>query len=200
MKRLLIVPIALMLIVSAAAQEPQKSSAPFGFTPGMSKAETIKLIGDSHVKLEDKEGAVLLDTAPLANSTFEDYALLFSAQAGLAKVAAFATVKSNQSGEQVRETFNRIESSLVNKYGKPDKHFDFVHSGALFHEDNEFMYSLLKGERSLTSYWKPRDSTTIMLNVDGHSSSEARIQVTYEFQPEHDAWVAEQKTREQATY
>jgi hypothetical protein len=173
---------------------------PFGFKAGMSREAIIAAVGKENVK-EMEPMTLTLQKAPKPNSDFDLYTVIVSPSAGLAKVIAGSTINANQSGEQVREKFSTIKASLTAKYGKPDDEFDFVHTGALFEEDNEFMMSLVEGERTLAATWTSlHNGTEIMLKVDGLTMNSALVEVIYEFNPEFDTAMHEIETAKQASY
>jgi hypothetical protein len=188
--------------VPAAVSKPSQISrpTPFGFKPGMTREQIVAAVGTSHVLL-DRGTALSLNTAPTPNSNFERYVVLVSTSvAGLGKVEAIVTVPANRSGEQVIEKYSGIKAALTEKYGKPERDFNFVHAGALFSEPSEFMMSLLKGERSLASSWHLDDGTLIFLRAEGADSQSASVKLGYEFHPEFDAYEKEKGKEEQSTY
>lgn len=118
-----------------------------------------------------------------------------SSKSGLAKFGAGSSFESNRSGQQVRENFQKVESLLIKKYGKPTDHHDYVRYGAIFKEDDEFMAALLQGERELRSFWKLGDGTILLLETKARDSTTAMIGMTYEFHPEFDDFKEENKPK-----
>jgi hypothetical protein len=179
---------------AAVVSKPSQISrpTPFGFKPGMTKEQIMAAVGSSHV-LVDNRNALALGAAPNPNGNFERYIVLFS-PSGLGKVDGIVTVSANRSGEQVIEKYSEIKAALTQKYGKPEKDYNFVHAGALFSEPNEFMMSLLQGERTLACHWSLDDRTSIFLQAEGFNSQSAHITLSYEFHPEFDTYEKEKES------
>ena len=190
----------------ASATEPHASAQninrpnPFGFKPGMTKDAILTAVGGKTHLLDVAGNIITLNNAPKPNPEFNGYMLAISSSAGLGKVLVWSDVESNRSGEQVRDRFSTIRAALVTKYGKPGGDYDFVHAGALFREDDEFMMSLLQGERDLVSFWTLADGTFIFLKAVGKDTQKASIQLSYEFHPEFDSFSKVEDAAKQATY
>lgn len=188
--------VALLLLASAAF--PQSRPTPFGFHVGMTKAEVVAAVGEKNVRQETTDPTFFwLKSAPTPSREFNEYTVLISPKLGVYTVSAMVDVTTNRSGEQVREKYADIKNLLVARYGKPTNDFDFVHPGALFREDTEFMMSLKQKERSLVAAWVLPDKTNISLEAIGLSIDKASILLIYQFEPEFSAAKAEKDKREQ---
>jgi hypothetical protein len=165
----------------------QQRTAPFGLHPGMTVDQIKTAVGEQNVSpIPNSKGVYLLSSVPEKAEFFDNFFVAVSSKRGLAKLGAGFSFKSNRSGQQVRENFQKVESLLIGKYGKPTDHHDYVHAGAIFREDDEFMAALLQGERELRSFWKLDDGTLLLLEAKAHDSTTALISLTYEFHPEFD--------------
>jgi hypothetical protein len=204
----IIISVVLLFSISALAQTNSDRPNPFGFRPGMTEAEIVSAVGKSaiEIKTENPE-MMILKTAPKPNDEFSRYTVIISSSRGLGKVLASSSVDSNRSGEQVRDKFKTIKAALIAKYGPPSDDYDFVHQGALWAEDNEFMKALAEGERTLACLWRleltvlhQQRSTDIALAALGVDSNTASVILTYEFQPEFDAVKKERDAAKNGTY
>lgn len=154
-----------LLMPIAPVEEPQKSSAkeavapeiakvvePFGFRKGMSKKDVVTLIGAANVK-EDKDDHLVLATAPRPNPVFEEYLLVISPAEGVLKVVGLGkTVETGDSGMELRSTFNGVLDGVTQKYGKPNKIYDFC-NGTGCDDHAYWMLSLREKNRVLAGFW-----------------------------------------------
>jgi hypothetical protein len=190
--------IAAFLLLFVSLGFTQNRPTPFGFHAGWSHDEVVSAVGKSHVKKE-KDSLVLFDAAPGNSNGFERFMVALSSK-GLGKILASVDVPTNRSGEQVREKYAAIKSALVAKYGTPTNDWDFIHSGALFSEPEDFTMSLVKEERTLACSWDLADRTSILLEANGSNSQEAVIRLSYEFHPEFDTYIADKEKQEKSAY
>jgi hypothetical protein len=158
----------------------------------------LAAVGGSKPLLE-KDSIMVLNAAPGATNGFDTFTVAISNK-GLSKVLASMDVPTNRSGEQIQEKFSSIKSALIAKYGTPTKEFDFIHVGALWAEPEDFTLSLLKKERSLESYWKLADGTTIIIEAGASARDTGTINLSYEFHPEFDSYKEDQIKKEQTSY
>lgn len=187
------------VFIPACGFAQQQRPAPFGLHPGMTLEEIKTAVGEQKVSpFPNSKGVYVLSSVPEKPEFFDNFFVAVSSKRGLAKLGAGFSFKSNRSGQQVRENFQKVESFLVGKYGKPTDHHDYVRAGAIFKEDDEFMAALLQGERELRSFWKLVDGTLLLLEAKAHDSTTALIGLTYEFHPEIDAFNEETKKNEDA--
>jgi len=161
---------------------------PFGFHARMTELEAIAAVGRAAVKAGYPKsmpyGSVLLiTTAPKPNSSFEDYALKFSAD-GLFEVWAHTPgIHSANDGTQVRDEFNDLRKLIAAKYGEP-KCFDFRDAGSLERPDFFMMY-LKDKEQHLSCTWNVgTHSAGILLEAESLDIDTAIVGVKYQFYPE----------------
>jgi hypothetical protein len=80
-----------------------------------------------------------------------------------------------------------LAAALSEKYGKPTKTFDFLHSRSIWKESNEFAMSLRQHERTLSDYWEalpgklPDSIASIALVAYGASQTNTYLTLNYEF-------------------
>lgn len=159
-------------------------AGPFGFYYGETKAQAIAAVGRAAIK-KDQGDTLSLTSAPKPHKEFEEYLLIFSPNLGLLKIVAVGkTIENDTHGSELRSRFSSLEEALVRTYGQ-NKELDFIRSGSLWTEANEFMMSLAKKERTLTAYWierpLPNNLKLISLDCLGLSRTNGYIDLVYEF-------------------
>jgi hypothetical protein len=95
-------------------------------------------------------------------------------------------LEMNSFGSQIKSTFKSIEEALVEKYGAVTKRYDFLQSGSIWNEPEDWAMALSKEERHLGSYWTFSPARTedgvqsIFLNANALSSSKGYVSLDYE--------------------
>lgn len=176
-------------------QPGSERPTPFGLHVGMSLAQVTTAVGGEKNIKEVKNQWYGL-TVPV-ETDFTDIFATISPETGLCKIAAMVTFPANQSGDQVRLKFSGVRNLLVAKYGEPNKEYDFLHVGALYHDENEFMWSLYKEERTLAMDWVLKGGDSIMLEAKALDQRTGLIVLSYEYQPEFDKWKAQRDKQRQ---
>ncbi len=171
-------------IVSADAQT---KAGPFGFIPGMSKQAIITKVGRQAV-LKDDGDILVLKSAPAPHPDLETYTVMVSPEDGVVKVVAYTrTIRSTRTGDQIKEEYSNLKEALSKKYGKPTNEFDFLRSGSLWKESNEWMQSLVSKERTLACFWEHKlraaddPIALIALEAEATSPITGQISLSYEF-------------------
>lgn len=178
MKRLCVF---LMLAASSLAQ------GPFGFQRGMTKEQILAAAGTKAVdKGRSKDDSIVIDTAPKPHPDVDAYILFISPKEGLLKVVAISKgVPANGFGDRVRDMYKQFRDAMAGAYGPPTRDYDFLKSGSIWHEPEDFMMGLLKEERLLVSYWGaplPNRITAIKVGANALSNEHAYIELGYEFE------------------
>ena len=128
-------------------------------------------------------------TVPQPNNEFESYSAIATPQTGICKVTGLGKTHENDSyGTEVRSSFDNLKVVLDGRYGKSER-FDFLKAGALWKEPREWVWSIYKGERTLTAFWTvpngsrlPANVNAIMLDTKSvNASSGAYVTLGYEF-------------------
>ena len=95
--------------------------------------------------------------------------------------------KNDSYGTDVQVSFRRLKAALTARYAG-GKDYEYLKSDALWKEDNEWNWSILKNERSLTTFWEakygsrmPLGVTNVMLDVRAVNSSATYLVLSYEF-------------------
>jgi hypothetical protein len=160
MQRYLAARLAFALILLLAIASPAIGAGPFGFEKGMTREQVVKLVRDTAVTKVTKGSTeditiLTLNTAPKPHPDIEDYMLLFSSTDGLLKiVASRRTIRTNGFGSALRDAFLELRDAVAGVYGNP-KTFDFLESGSIWKEPEDWMMGLLKQERHLIASWEP---------------------------------------------
>jgi hypothetical protein len=185
---------AIVLCSVAVVGYAQEATGPFGLHRGMAKDEVVKLVGKDAVKKTEgilgqppsRAEKVELLTVPRPHAAFESFTLMFSAKDGLLKIIAYGKdIRTNGFGEAVRTSFDELRDAVSQTYGKPGKSIDFVRTGSIWHEPEDFMMGLLKEERNLAVMWDtalPNSIHAIVLEANALSRDKGYLTLTYEFQ------------------
>ena len=161
-------------------------AGPFGLSKGMTLEEVKKygafVSGDSPFMYTAK-------TLSNGHPDFESYSIILTPQQGLCKIQAGGKdVKTSSFGSELKEKHNDFVKALTNKYGSPGNNFDYLKSGSIWKDRQDWMMSLLKKERRLASYWASPERTDLPDSISGieleaaaSSGSTGYIRLGYEF-------------------
>jgi hypothetical protein len=112
--------------------------------------------------------------------------VIISPDKGLLKIAAFCDVPTSRYGDQVKSKFENLKAAVSSAYGDPQRNFDFLRSGSLWTEPEDWTMGLVKGERNLLSAWHPKDKPNgialIMLDTKAEATNSAEVVLSYEFE------------------
>jgi hypothetical protein len=168
---------AVLLGLPALGQQPVVPS-PFGFSPTMTKADVVKLLG-TPARIE-KGGSLMFETSPQPNSLFKWYEVLVPMGYHVLKVgASTGSFDTSRFGTELKEKYERIKTALVAKYGAPETDLDSLRSGSLWTEPEDFMMGLLKKERYLAATWNMQSGTGIIIEADAEADDAGTIIVIY---------------------
>lgn len=119
---------------------------------------------------------------------FGSFLLISPKETGVCKVVAMGhDIDDNGSGDRTREAADKIAQQLVTIYGQWTKKFDFLHAGALFKEDNDWLMALMRQERSYIFDWMPdtmapTPTGVVSVLLEAHAKSLDRGFVTLDFE------------------
>lgn len=162
-------------------------AGPFGLHFGMSKKQLETATG-GNFKSNGVEGLYKSISVPLPNSSFEMYTFVITEKHGLCKITAVGkNIQTNSFGNQVISEFQAIETALIKKYGK-NKNFNYLKSGSIWKDSNDWMMGLLKEERELVSFWDEEESghklvdgiNAIQLKAHALNSGTGFLKLVYE--------------------
>jgi hypothetical protein len=162
------------------------AAGPFGFEYGMTKEQVIAAVGQNAVR-KATDDALEITTVPKPHPAFESYVLIISPTRGLVKIVAVGnTIKTNGLGGEVRDAFTETQVLVARNYGSPEKAFDFLRSGSIWNDPQDWMMGLAKKERVLTSFWafvnSPNHITTMKLEAKALSAEAGYLALGYEFE------------------
>lgn len=183
--------------LSAVLLVPPVTAGPLGMEQGMTKADIERT-----AKLKP-EGPYQFSASSLPNGhpDFTDYRLLITPEHGLCKVVAWTSpIRASSYGEEIANTYKRFHAPLTAKYGA-GKEYDFLRSGSIWKEPREWMMSLLKKERVLSTYWTndqktlPDNLLSIGLEAVATGMEQGLVNISYEFSnlPRCIEWIKAQK-------
>jgi len=175
----LLTPIA----ICAVCAQPFKAQAQqFGLKPGESVA-AIRAKGISLTK--ENQNLWRTKYLPYGNKSFDDYWLLITPKTGLCKIIAWMpSIQDSKYGDATKSKYEALKEALTKKYGAASNNYDFLRSGALWKEHQEWMRSLFHKERILASFWNDINKNgvqNIALKASGSSPNSSLINISYEF-------------------
>jgi hypothetical protein len=131
------------------------AAGPFGFNYGETKDQVIREVGASHL-LNYEPYSVVFDTAPRPHPDFEGYVLFFSPTQGLLKIVAYGRdVTTNDSGDQLRQTYSRIKEGIRARYLSPSAESDALTPRSLWTGADNWMTSVRTRDRNVSATWRP---------------------------------------------
>lgn len=127
-------------------------------------------------------------TVPVPNRAFESYTAYSTPETGICKVTGLGVTHQNDPyGSKTKQSFSGLQKGLRARYGASSD-IDYLKSGAMWNEPNEWVWSIDKEERMLVSYWLPSAGsslppgvTGIKLETNALSPTEPYIVLSYEF-------------------
>lgn len=145
----------------------------------------------------------VFSSAPKPHELFEEYILLIPPDRGLIKIIAVSqTIRTSVFGDEIRSKFSDIEAAVNKAYGEGQR-FDFLRSGSIWNEPQDWMMGLLKEERSLETFWTLEKSahhvTAISLTARALSREAGFISLAYEFEGFAD-YVEEMKKKKESVF
>lgn len=175
-----------LLCVSAFLGIGAAYAGPFGLEKGMTVSDLERAVG----RLERTSSAGVYKSAkvPKPHREFEYYLFVVTPATGLCKIHAVGKdVEEDAYGFELRRRFASLSGQLTAIYGSPRTR-DFLRSGSIWKEENEWMMGLSKNERVLMAHWpKESDATlkdaieAIELQASALNSSDGYLALIYQF-------------------
>ena len=120
-------------------------------------------------------------------SGFVSLSVYGTAKSGACQVRVLKAVENADShGQSLRSAVGQIENTLTGKYGNPTNDFDFLHTGSIWKDPEDWMMGLYRNERTLSRFWTALDSTqyagvaAISLQAKATSSRTGVVVLTYQ--------------------
>jgi hypothetical protein len=165
-------------------EEPGPPDGPFGIAEG----EPLSRL--SSPMKQEVPGLYKLATTPEPYPGIEFYLVQNTPQHGTCMVKAISTdIASDSQGSELMSAVDHVEEDLVERYGKPQK-FDFLHSGSIWNQPEDWLMGLSKSERSYSYFWeRPKGAdpkvwrgVTVIGLVAGADGSKGWYTIEYDFE------------------
>lgn len=157
------------------------ADGPFGLAMGMTKDMFKGQLTQAG------NGIYLFKNPPKPHPQFEQYAVKISDKAGLCWVKGIGKdITANGQGIQLQVKFDDFEKKLDERYGSHNR-TDFLSSGSIWKEPEDWMMALHKEDRFLFSIWKGEgkalgsELSQVALGANANNSSSGYIAVEYSF-------------------
>lgn len=178
-------------------------SGPFGLSMGMTLDQIKDKTGKNPELVKDDFYKV---TPPNTHDMFDSYIVQVSPIYGVVWIKAIGKdITTNGHGTQLKTAFENLVSSIERTYGKYEK-TNFLLSGSIWDEPNDFMMGLMKKERYLIACWEkkhgstlPDDIRLIGVSAKARSSSSGYISLEY-YSPNEDKVTEEKKKKQDAVF
>ena len=167
--------VLISLIITSA------DAGPFGLSMGAKKS--------TFTGLENLEKDLYkIKNAPKPHSHFQYYVLKIGDKSGLCAIRAIGkTIDTNRYGTKLKSEFEEMKELLTKKY-KKGKTYDFLRSGSIWNEPEDFMTGLTKKERYLAAIWDAKEESklpsnlkNVSLNAAGLNTEKGVIILEYNF-------------------
>ncbi|WP_156878692.1 hypothetical protein [Roseomonas gilardii] len=167
---------ALLLVLSCVSAHSQ----PFGISEGTPR---------SAIKIEEEvRPGWLRIVPPRKHPEFELFHVQITQETGVCRLSAAGITHSNDRyGRSVRSAFQEVREQLEATYGKSGLN-DFLKTGALWKNDEEWVMSIRQNERIFQAAWgKPSGApikngvTEVLLNVAALDQSKSYLRLQFVF-------------------
>ncbi|MNY11226.1 hypothetical protein D3C86_1442420 [compost metagenome] len=157
------------------------ADGPFGLAMGMTKEMfkgQLKPAGN---------GVYLFDNPPKSHPQFEQYAVKISDKSGLCWIKGIGKdILVNGHGVQLKSEYDDFEKKLDERYGS-HKRTDFLVSGSIWKDPEDWMRGLQKEDRYLFSVWEggnktlPNELSQVALVANANDGQEGYLSLEYSF-------------------
>ena len=178
----------LMLVLSITIFAQVTDDCPFGLRMGMSYDE-VRKIDPSIEKVTDD--AYVIHVVPYMDHDIEYYILIISDNHGLCKIVASGNkIETSVYGYELKSKYTEFKDMLKNKYcpNYEFEEYDFLQYGSIWDEPRDFMMSLYKKERVMSSFITSKSTTdningisSILIDVQVNSTTSGCMILGYEF-------------------
>lgn len=182
------------IILSISYIATSAFSGPFGMEKGMT-LEAVQRLG----KFDPIDSKYVYRAKNLKSGhpDFELYSVIITPLSGLCKISLVSKdVETNSYGSELSSKYSELKGTLSGKYGPVKMEYDFLMSGSIWKNSNEWMMSLRQKERTLAAFWDKKTSSLndslsgISLEAKALSQNKGYIILSYEFD-NIDACIAE---------
>lgn len=178
-------------IEAALTVSRAQASGPFGLRMGMSRVEIESVIGAPIKPVESNANLFSTATVPRPSDRVEHYVLLVLPNAGLCQIrAAEVDISSSSHGVELRNAYEDLRDAVANAYGQYGE-VNFLRSGSIWDEPEDWMMGLLRNERILQADWASAEGSSmrndvkeVLLTARAQSRSEGYLLLQYKFENE----------------
>jgi len=137
---------------------------------------------------DDLGDGFFIVVAPRPHSEFESYVVVATDETGVCMVRGVGKDHDNDRfGLSVRDSYSSLRSALKKRYGKYER-VEFLRSGALWDDSDEWVMSIRQNERAHQAVWEEKSGSElsaglkdIILEVSATSSDTSWIALQYRF-------------------
>ena len=103
----------------------------------------------------ENPGQYKLSTVPTPYPGVDFYWVKASAKTGACMVKAIGQdVEGDSQGSELRSTVDHVKDDLVERYGPPTANIDYLQSGSIWHDPQDWMMAVAKNERNYGYIWE----------------------------------------------
>lgn len=151
-----------LLMVWSLNTYAQSGDGPFGFDIG-SDVSSYKNCSKSN-----DTGMYECNSAKKPHPDMESYIIQHFDGIGICWVKGIGkTISDNGSGLSTKAQTDKIKSQIENVYGKSTRTFDFLTSGSIWDDFNDWMMGVAKRERYYRHYWNTDDGYQQVKRIKG---------------------------------
>ncbi|HOO02692.1 MAG TPA: hypothetical protein PLE76_08260 [Rectinema sp.] len=155
----------LFIIVFLVAIVSMMTAQSFGIKMG-STLEELAAMGCNPTLMEG-ESYIYYVTPPQPHSLFKTYSVIVSPTYGVYRIFAFTgEISCSQYVTELKDKFSDIKKQLALTYGK-SKDYDYLKYSSIWKEPQDWMMSLYKKDRILTSFWAKESGSNVPNDLDG---------------------------------
>lgn len=152
----------------------------FGWTYDQLVASGVKTVGDPYVNNNVKS---YLITPVKTHSSFDYYIVRIDEKEGVYSITALGTVQTSEYGTEAKWAFDNVKGQLTKVYGKSFD-LDVLKFGSIWDEPQDWMMSLVKQDRTCSSYWgfegRPDHLEVVMLELTAENTDEGSLRLEYD--------------------
>lgn len=116
------------------------------------------------------------------HSVLDEVSVYWTPAAGVCLLRGVYRVPSPDNyGQAHKAAFDMLTGLVMRKYGEPSDIYDFLHSGSIWNEPNDWLGGLECKERVLSAFWDGNKGLPAELSAISVDAEESFIVVTYQF-------------------
>lgn len=167
----------------------EQPTGPFGLHMGMSRSDIEEAIGSPIQPLEPY--LFRTDRVPRQPQGMDFFVLRVMPESGLCQIrVASEDISSSSHGVELKGAYENLRDTVANSYGTYGQ-ADFLRSGSIWDEPEDWMMALRREERVLQAAWDRGEGSSmkngvkqILLSARASSRSEGYLALQYQFDNE----------------